>query len=321
MIGLFSWNVKIVIFALTFCGLGYANDYDEVYREISDIRNPTKSDWIKLQKYINRGERPYLESLNTFDLGGPNDGCRYDLRARKFNFLGNKKGASDFLLHKEYIHSESEDRDRCIICYASYNANFPKKVKRLIERLKQSKFKGHFLYRIGGWPDVKGGSLKLIHVPYAFKVCLFKEAKRLGYKRVLWMDTSFKPLRDFNEIFRMIKREGYFITSLDKTSLRDRGSKKVQTAFDLSDDEMIEIKEVASGLIGVDFSNERGREIIDRWYKAAEQLDPFLSPRPEQSALAALLYKMDLHPTCSFYDITAIYASNINPKHYFYLDY
>ena len=321
MTGLFFWKRKLFFLIISIFGFGCASDYEEVYEKISDIHNPTKNDWKHLQKYINRGERPYLKWLDIFDSGIPSDGCRYDARSRQFNFLGNKKSSSDFLLHKEYIDSEPEDRARCIICYASYNGNFPKKVKRMIERLKESKFRGHFLYRIGGWPDVEGGSLKLIHVPYAFKVCMFKEAKRLGYKRVLWLDTSFKPLKNFNSIFHLIRRDGYFVTSLDRTSLRDRGSRKVQSAFELSDDEMLSIKELASGLIGVDFSSKTGVELIDRWYNAALALDPFLSPRPEQSALAAILYKMDLQPTCSFYEIAAIDANYKLPKHFFYLDY
>ncbi len=320
MIGLFSWKLKI-LFGITFFGVCFASDYEEVYQNIPDICNPRRVDWVDLQRYINTGERPYLSWLDGFDSGAPNDGCRYDLRVRNFNFLGSKGIETDFHLHREVIHSDPDDKEQCIICYTSYNKRFPQKIPKMIEALKKSKFKGHFLYRIGGWPDVKGGSLKLIHVPYAFKVCMFKEAKSLGYKKVLWMDSSFQPLRDFQDIFTVLKREGYFITSLDNYSLRLRGSRKMQAAFGLTDAEMLSIREVAAGLIGVDFSTEIGKEMIDRWYKAAEELDPFLSPRSDQTAIGAIVYKMGLFPTCSFFDVAAIDKQSIGSNHFFYLGY
>ncbi len=320
MTGLFFWKRNFILLC-HFCVALCAADYDDVYAEIKDICNPSKSDWKKIQHYINKGDRPYLKWLDTFDSGHQNDGLRYDLRARNFNFLSYKKHVTDFSLHQEFIGASEEDRENCIICYASFNSNFSKKITRLSKRLKDSGFKGHFLYRIGGFPDVKGGSLKLIHVPYSFKVCLFREVEKLGYKRVLWMDTSFKPLKNFAHLFDVIQKDGYFMAALYGDSLRLRSSKKVQQSFNLSDAEMLSIQEVASGLIGVDFSQQKGREIIANWYKAAEELDPYLSPRPEQSAIAAILYKMGLQPTCSFFEITAIDKNGIDPKHYFILDY
>ena len=320
MTGLFFWKRSLFLLLLFVLGLSAA-DYDDVYGQISDICNPSKADWKKLQQYINKGERPYLKWLDTFDSGLQNDGFRYDLRARNFNFIRDKKLVTDFCLHQESIGVGEQDRENCIICYASFNSNFAKKIKRLSKRLKESGYKGHFLYRIGGFPDIKGGSLKLIHVPYSFKVCLFREAQKLGFKKVFWMDTSFKPLKNFDALFEMIKKNGYFISSLNGYSLRMRASKKVKDAFSLSDEEMLSIREIASGLIGVDFSQQTGRDIIDKWYKAAEDLDPYLSPRPEQSAIAAIIYKMGLQPTCSFLEITAVDKKGVDPKHYFYLDY
>jgi hypothetical protein len=312
--------LKIKIFFFILFSILAASDYEYVYQGIRDICRPTKREWRLLQNYINYGERPYLEWLNTFDSGNPNDGYRYDLRAREFDFLGANGEKSDFELHTECINCGSEYRKSCVICYVSFNRGFPKRVKSMIDELKKSKFKGHFLYRIGGWPNVSAGSLKLIHVPYAFKVCLFKEAERLGYKRVLWMDTSFHPLRNFMPIFAQIEKDGYFVTSLNY-SLRLRASRLVQEAFELTDNEMEETREIASGMIGVDFANPIGHEIIERWYKAAEELTPYLSPRPEQSAFAAIIYKMGLFPTGPFSEIVSYNKSDKLPTHYFSLGY
>ncbi|HNA61599.1 MAG TPA: hypothetical protein PKW79_00780 [Rhabdochlamydiaceae bacterium] len=91
------------------------------------------------------------------------------------------------------------------------NKSFPKGLRRLVEAIAKSDFKGHILYQVGGWPNVEAGDLSLVDVPYAFKVSFFREAKRLGYQRALWLDTSILPVVSLNQIFAMIEEDGYFV--------------------------------------------------------------------------------------------------------------
>src|SRR5207249_3135830 len=95
-----------------------------------------------------------------------------------------------------------------VICYCSQNPGYLFKLERLMKHLKMINFDGHFLYYVGGWPNPEGGCLSHFTNPYMFKPCAFLEAKRLGYKRVLWIDLSLIPLKNLKPLFEYISQTG-----------------------------------------------------------------------------------------------------------------
>ncbi|MDB6081732.1 MAG: hypothetical protein JWO53_1004, partial [Chlamydiia bacterium] len=147
------------------------------------------------------GNRDDIQRLNDYN---------YEHVTKTFKIIGNTPGE---LPKYEIIpvNSESSDRENCVIIYSSFNRYYQQGLERLVQHIKESDFKGHIIYRLGGWPDTEGGSLVLAHVPYAFKVCLFKEVQALGYKRAFWLDTSILPLVSLNTLFRMTEEKGYFV--------------------------------------------------------------------------------------------------------------
>lgn len=265
----------------------HAEDYYAdipVYKELSSFTNPTKEDLLKVQNYLSHGERSIVRYLLDY---APN--------ARNFKIIG-KDPHEQPEYGKIAVNCNESDRENCLIVYASFNKNYPRGARRLVELVKNSDFRGHILYRIGGWPDTEGGSLDLAHVPYAFKAAFFKEAKTMGFKRVLWLDTSIVPVVSMNTLFDMIKEKGYFSMG-NSHNIGPYMSDFAYNAFAVTREEADRIPSCSAGITGLDFTNPIGREILDQWYRAAKNKVAFFSPRSEQNALSIILYRMNL-PLC-----------------------
>lgn len=283
-------NLKLATLKLTlYCGLLFFSTLcaDDpyapiaVYSEIKDICHPTLDDYRRVQHYLTYGERSIIQRLDD-----------YVSNARNFKIIGD---TSDELPQSGSIavNCDDSDRENCFIIYSSFNKNYPRGLKRLVEFLTKSDFKGHILYRLGGWPNVEEGDLALAHVPYAFKVCSFREAKRLGYKRAYWLDTAILPLVSLNTIFDMIKEKGYFVMA-NSHVIGPYMDVNAAAAFGVSMEQTHHIQSCCGGIFGVDFTNKKGAEIVDRWYKAAQNKVAFYSPRSDQNALSVILYQMGI---------------------------
>ena len=254
-----------------------------VYSQIKDISHPTLDEYKLIQDYITNGPREEIKRLKDFN---------YENAARDFKIIG--PGPEERpKFEVSTVNCKMNEKDNCVLVYSSFNRNYPKGADRLIKLIKKSDYKGHLLFRLGGWPDVESGSLVLAHVPYAFKVCFFKEARSLGYKRVLWLDAAMMPIVSINEIFKMIEEKGYFIMG-NSHMVGPYGNSGVASSFGMSLEEMSHIPSCSSGILGIDFANEKGTKIIDLWYQAACHKDAFYSARPDQTALSLILHQMGI---------------------------
>lgn len=254
----------------------YRKETESIYGKIKNIESPSEKELAFLQDYLNNGKREYLLWLDTFYPDCRNDHLRLDRRVRNIKLIRDKEKPS-YYPTPYYIGAKRKDKKQCIICYTSFNQNFVTKIKKMPKLLAKIGYEGHFLSRIGVWPDLEGGSIKLAHVPYAFKVSMLNEARRLGYKNVLWLDSSFIPLTDLSEIFDLIEKNGYFATCLPY-SLHSHGSEMMRESLGLTEKEMFQVKQCAGGLVGINFEHPSGITLFNAWYKAAEDLGPFLSP-------------------------------------------
>lgn len=289
---------------------------ESIYGKISNILNPTEEDYRILQHYLLEAERPYLDWLNIF-IRDPGDGHRYDVRVRNLRLI---KDNEKPVLETVYCNTSPDDRDTCIISYASFNDWYPDGVKRLSSKLQEVGFHGHYIYRIGGWPDIAGGSLQLAHVPYSFKICMFKEALSYGYKKILWLDASIIPLQDLSSLFEIIEKEGYLIAS-DSNVFSNYINEKVLNYFNLTFDDSKNVEAIAAGIVGFDFTNKNAIEIFDAWSTVAFELHGFLSPRCDQTGLAAVLYQLKLPPTCKLTNICTWERDRIKPCHSLFIEY
>lgn len=262
----------------------FAEDYFadiQVYKELSSLISPTAEDLHKIQNYLTHGERSIIQYLKDYE---PN--------SRNFKIIGDSPEEQPQYGDIAVNCSENE-RENCLICYASFNKNYPRGLKRLVEFAKKSDFKGHIIYRLGGWPNVAGGSLTLAHVPYAFKVSLFKEVQAMGFERAFWLDTAVLPVVSLNLIFDMIKKDGYFALG-NSHNIGPYTNSFVWDAFGITPEQADTIPSCSAGIIGIDFTAEIGCTILEQWYRAAQNKVAFFSPRSDQNALSIILHSLKL---------------------------
>lgn len=279
-----------------------------IYSQIKDIKHPTIEDYRLIQNYLSHGEREHLTLL---------DDTQY--LARKFKIIDDNQVELP-QSHCIHVNAAPDERKNCVLIYASYNRKYPKGLERLVNNIKQSDFKGHVLYQTGGWPDLEGGSLVLAHVPYAFKACFLREARRLGYKRALWLDTSVVPVVSLNEIFKIIAEKGYFIFDVNRRCGEVMNA-KAAAAFGITVEEAMKIPQCAAGIFGIDFTHEKTAKVVDLWYQAAQHPDAYFSRRPDQSALSIILYQQG---ASEFFPLKRLphkeVGEPIQPDSLFYLD-
>jgi hypothetical protein len=263
----------------------------DFYREIKDLKHPTTKDYQTIQKHLKKDQRKYLKHCS--------ESCRsggmlfdYGKKSKKFRLIGE---TLDELPSsgKIFYNCTEEDRECCIICYASFNQNYPKGIDRIQKALKHIGFKGHFFYKKGGWPNLEGEALTLAHIPYAFKPCFFREVKNLGYKYVLWLDSSMAPLKSLDPIFQKVKEKGYFGYKASCFKMIQYANPYILRIFHVSEDEAEHIPTIETGVIGLDFSSTIGNLLLDKWEEAARS-GGFFSSRPEQNSFSIIAYQLHL---------------------------
>jgi hypothetical protein len=261
-----------------------------IYDSIRDITNPTSEDYQKIQEYLKNGKRELLPLLSIS--ANPNEKYyRYDLRAKNFRILPTEKNQT--IIHETYTYNtDSNDKERCIICYCSFNGNYPKGILRIDKALKKIGYKGHFIVRIGGWPNTEQGDLQLSHVPYAFKPCFFEEAKNLGYKNVLWLDSSIIPLKELTSVFKKIEDTGYF-GYISCHKVVDYSTNHILNTFNIDRKMAEKILTVEGGVFGLNLASTEGQVILSEWKKSAIN-GGFYSARPDQNSLSIISYLLHL---------------------------
>ncbi len=262
------------------------------YSKIKDITQPTTSDYKLIQKYLREGKRDYL---NLFSQSSTPEkkllSENYIKKAKKFRLIGkNKKELPVF--QKEYFNTTKDNLNNVIICYSSYNGRFPEGIERIKKALNLINYKGHFIYRIGGWPNVEDGSLKYAHVLFAFKPLFFREVKKMGYKNVLWIDSSIIPMNKLDSIFADINKNGYFGT-FSTSSVGQYINDFLLNKYNLSIEEANNIQTIGGGIIGLNLNHPIGNTILDKWQEAAEN-NGFYSARHDQNSLSIISHQLHL---------------------------
>ncbi len=259
-------------------GLLFFKEIAPSYPKIKDIYHPTLKDLQAIQLYLEKGKRVGIENLKDFQN-----------RAR-IKLIGKS------MLPKQgtvAVNCDEKSRENCVLLYATFNKNYPAGLYKVIEEIIASDYRGHILYRIGGFPNCEAGDFALVHVPYAFKVCFFKEAQRLGYKRILWLDVSITPLISLNTIFSKIKEEGYLAMG-NPFMVAPFFNAQAARFFKLTMDEIAKIPSCSSGIFGLDLSHRKACIALDLWHRAAKDPDAFFSARPDQNSLSLILYLLGM---------------------------
>jgi GR25 family glycosyltransferase involved in LPS biosynthesis len=255
------------------------SEENQVYNGIKDIKNPTVADFRHVQSFLTGGRRESLTKL-----------LDTEKKLRSFRLIG-ETPETEPQSGMVAVNADLEERENCLVLYASYNWHYPDGLWRIVKHVQQSDFRGHIRYWVGGWPNLEKGDLSLAHVPHGFKASCIKEAERLGYKRVLWLDCSILPLISLNTVFKMIQEKGYLAVA-NYHPVGPYSNPEAAAYFGFTQEETDKLLSCQSGFIGLDLTQQKGREIGNMFYEAAFDKSAYFTARSDQTVLSLILHRL-----------------------------
>lgn len=211
----------------------------------------------------------------------------------------------------------------CIIS-AGINNHYPVGVDRLERSLIFEGFAGDMMF----WKDYPEGCPE--HGgegQYNFKVHCFEQAFKQGFTVVLWADSSMWVVKNPMEIFDYINEHGlYFFKS--GYSLAETATDNLCNYAGVQRNDLVEVSEFATGLVGINIENPNGKEFFENWKKymqdgmfagnrnhdTNDSPDPrFKFSRQDQSVASMVLHKMGIKTAGEDKDWIAYKNTPYNP--------
>ena len=186
----------------------------------------------------------------------------------------------------------------------------------VIRDLQTEGYKGHVLFRIGGYPLTDHAGLRLAHVPYSFKILSLIEASILGYDNVLWLDSTIHPTNDLAKVFSKLSANGIFLlgttTKLNLDYEYGILSDIAIAHSSLNTQDLFDIEQISAAVIGISFKDNKGHDLIREWYRLTVEVYPAMTLFPEQFLLSVAAWRTKLPAPASFGSYT--YFRSAVPK-------
>jgi len=163
---------------------------------------------------------------------------------------------------------------------------------------------------------------------YNFKPYCFNEVFANGYKVVVWADASLWCVRQPMPLFDYVNDNGlYFFKS--GYSLAETATDRLLEYAGVTREELFDVSEFATGLIGINIENPKGKEFFETWYQYMKdgmfggnrvhdvndsQHPKFRFSRQDQSAASMVLYKMGITTCGEDKDFQAYKDTGHNPE-------
>ena len=152
-----------------------------------------------------------------------------------------------------------------IICFA--NSSYSKGAARLRETAEQHEFKGElFIFT----DESQVPCPTHLENPYSFKTFIFERVKNLGYKKILWVDSSVYLIKNIDHIFELIDKDGYLMQEAGHY-VGTWANDKCLNYFRIERDQAMNMLMYGNaGLLGLNFENEIAIEFFNKWHQASK---------------------------------------------------
>lgn len=164
--------------------------------------------------------------------------------------------------------------DCCVVTFG-VGGWYPKGVERLKESLDLVGFDGGFHTR----DDYPPGCPREDQVRKAFKPYLLKEAAALGYKRLLWLDSSIWAVRPLDPVFDRITYPGWFLVNDHDWNTGQWTVDSALESLGITREQSWDIWHIASGIVGLNLEDSRCQRFLDMWFRMANDGKSFIGPR------------------------------------------
>lgn len=281
-------------------------ELENLWASFSDIYAPNYKDFLKLEHYLKEGRRPYFDSV--FEHGLKAELTKTIVRSKTFwrrlhqNIkLVKSPEEPPFQKKITFGGASSDDLSRCIVLYATFNSDpqhqipYSERLIHIIQDLEIIGFKGHVLIRVGGYPLVEKGGIKLANIPYAFKILSLIEASLLGYENVLWLDCAAHPTNNLEKVFECITRNGFYLLgngiNLDYDYNFGILPDKAILSCGLTPTDLASIPHIIATVIGVSFKNRAQHAFIQEWYRLTALVEPAMTLYPEEFLISVAAWR------------------------------
>lgn len=189
------------------------------------------------------------------------------------------------------------DGKKCFVCYTTLLDILCDKSQTIAKSLQDVGYNGHFLLLNGGFPNPTGKEMKYAGVPYSFKIFMMLEAKKLGFEKVIWIDSACLASNPVDFLFDFLEHNHALFNFFNPNTFEQdsvMNNSYAKTVFLLSSlvgRDIRNDKTVNSIVFGLNFNSQNILDFIDEYYEMVKIGLPFLTYFPEETVFTAILNK------------------------------
>jgi hypothetical protein len=268
--------------------------------DIQDKQEYSTEDYINIQKQLNsKNITTILETLYDPHCNGFYDFNDFKKRVSRGITQKIIDIDSNLLPTKQlYKIGNGGNNRNCFVCCTplSHDTNDDSRFyssQKILKSLEDVGFNGHFYLFNGGFPNPTGTEMKYAGVPYCFKIFMMLEAEKLGFDKVIWIDSGCYALNNPEDLFTILYNNDVVFKTIDKNNYNAMVLKKTNEILN----QFTSTTLVSSSLyvetivFGFNLSSINIKNIIKEYYEMVKIGWSFFSIFPEEIVLSALFNK------------------------------
>jgi hypothetical protein len=192
------------------------------------------------------------------------------------------------------------DKKNCFVCCTPLSNNRDSISKNIYQSLEKVGFNGYFYLFNGGFPNPSGIEMKYAAVPYCFKIFMMLEAKKLGFEKIIWLDSAcyavnnpqrlFDILETDDAIFRQFWPYTPGFLTYENTVFKDT----IKILDETSRGNLVNSINVCTIVFGLNFAREKINKFVEHYYEMVKLGTPFLSYYPEEVVITSIFNRDEL---------------------------
>jgi hypothetical protein len=119
---------------------------------------------------------------------------------------------------KIYKFGNYENSKNCIVCCTPISNKQDNTrllaSQEIIKSLENVGYNGYFYLLNGGFPNPNGIEMKYAGVPYCFKIFMMLEAQKIGFDKVIWIDSGCYCINNPDRLFDILENQETIIKTI-----------------------------------------------------------------------------------------------------------
>lgn len=197
---------------------------------------------------------------------------------------------------KSSLHKVGNGGDgmNCIVCCTSLGDSRQPLSSKILTSLKTAGYNGYFYLFSGGFPNPTGVEMQYVAVPYCFKIFMMLEAEKMGFSKVIWIDSACMAIQSPGRLFSVLDVQDSLFFSMDKGSAFYENvafPKTIELLNEITGTDVRDARYVCTIVFGLNLGSPKIRGFIEEYYEMVKRGLPFLSTYPEEIVISAIFNK------------------------------